>query len=246
VTALLLAAVLAAAPCAAADDPELPRPTARAICSLSERTTATLEADRARLEDIYARERYALARTSNSGALKALYDRLMAWLFSLFESRGAQSFSQVTRFVVLTLAALLAAIGALRLLGRWRNSGAPAHLESKSATALILDSPQEHLARARAALTRAPREAIREGLLALLSSLEDARLARPDRVRTNRELVRELPARGADSALVSRVEPLMRWYDGAFYSLEPVPSEGAARFVDDVEKLSGELSRGPR
>jgi hypothetical protein len=109
----------------------------------------------------------------------------------------------------------------------------------------MLDSPPEHLARARAALTTAPREAIRQGLFALLSSLEDARLARPDRVRTNRELVRELPSRGADATLVAKIDPLMRWYDGAFYSLDEVPKDGAVRFVDDVEKLSLELKGAP-
>ena len=85
--------------------------------------------------------------------------------------------------------------------------------------------------------TGQPREAIREGLLALLSSLEAKRLARPDRVKTNRELVGELPGRGASAQLTGEVERLVRWYDRAFYSLEPVPPEDAARFVDEVERL---------
>jgi hypothetical protein len=60
-------------------------------------------------------------------------------------------------------------------------------------------------------------------------------------VKTNRELAAELPGRGAPEALVREVERLVRWYDGAFYSLAPVPSAEAARFVEDVERLQGTL-----
>lgn len=234
------AAALAAAPCPEVDE-GTPPAAARSICALAAREAPATAADRAKLSDIFSRDRFARARQSGQGSLKALLDRLWAWLAGFFESSGAQSFSQVTRFLVLTLAAVLAAVGALRLAERWTWRRKPRPDEPEEPGALELESPAEHLARARAALGREPREAIRQGLFALLSALEDARLARPDRVRTNRELVRELPARGADARLVERVEPLMRWYDGAFYSLEPVPAEGAARFVDEVEKLSGEL-----
>jgi len=41
------------------------------------------------------------------------------------------------------------------------------------------------------------------------------------------------------------VERLVRWYDRAFYSLEPVPSEDAARFVDEVERLHQGLAGAP-
>jgi hypothetical protein len=110
-------------------------------------------------------------------------------------------------------------------------------MDTGTAAALRLDSPGEHLARARTALASQPREAIREGLLALLSSLEAKRLARPDRVKTNRELVGELPGRGASAHLTGEVERLVGWYDRAFYSLEPVPADDAARFVAEVERL---------
>lgn len=236
----LLAAALLGASCPAADD-ELPVAAQHALCGLEARASDAAAPDRARLEDIFARDRYARSRASDTGSFKALLDRLRAWLTSIFESGGAQSFSQATRFLVLTVAGLLAAIGAARLFSRGGSRRARRADDAASPTALELETPAEHLARARAALSTAPREAIREGLFALLSALEDARLARPDRVRTNRELVKELPTRGADAALVARVEPLMRWYDGAFYSLEPVPPDGAARFVDDVARVSGEL-----
>jgi hypothetical protein len=242
--ALLTAAALAAS-CPAADDAQPPA-AQRAVCALEARSSEAAAADRARLEDIFSRDRYQRARASDAGSFKALLDRVRAWLASIFESGGAQSFSNVTRFVVAILAAVLAAVGAARLFLRGGARRARSTAGPVSPTALELESPAEHLARARAALASAPREAIREALFALLSALEDARLARPDRVRTNRELVNELPSRGADQALVAKIDPLMRWYDGAFYSLEPVPQDGAARFVDDVARLSGQLEGAAR
>ncbi|MFP2933600.1 DUF4129 domain-containing protein, partial [Pyxidicoccus sp. 3LG] len=73
-------------------------------------------------------------------------------------------------------------------------------------------------------------------------ALEQRRLARPDRVKTNRELAAELPARGSPAPVVSEVERLVGWYDRAFYSLAPVPEDEAARFVTAVEHLNGTLS----
>ncbi|MFY0577661.1 DUF4129 domain-containing protein [Cystobacter fuscus] len=63
-------------------------------------------------------------------------------------------------------------------------------------------------------------------------------------MRTNRELVEELPERGAPAHVTGEVERLVRWYDRAFYSLEPVPTEDAARFVDEVERLHQGLAGG--
>jgi hypothetical protein len=163
--------------------------------------------------------------------------QLDAWLEGLFESRGAQSFAVATRAIILGLALAVVLWTALQL-RRWRRpSQSQAPGASGAAAPLALDSPREHLQRARDALAADSREAIRQGLLALLSTLEERRLARPDRVKTNRELASELPARGAPVALVQEVERLVRWYDRTFYSLTPVPSEEAARFVADVERL---------
>ena len=140
------------------------------------------------------------------------------------------------------------ALAAVLWLGLWL----AAHRRSKAraqsgvpveAAPLVLDSPGEHLGRARAALGTDAREAIREGLLGMLSTLEQRRLARPDRVKTNRELAAELPARGAPAPVVHEVERLVGWYDQAFYSLAPVPADEAVRFVEAVETLHGSLSR---
>ena len=207
--------------------------------SASARTT-----DRARLEEILSRPEFAQARQRQGDVLQRLLRMVRAWLEELLQTRGAQSFATSTRTLVLVLGIAVVLFTALRLRS-WRRAptkraGGP----DAAPVPMRLDPPGEHLKRARAALTSQPRSAIREGLLALLSSLESRRLARPDRVRTNRELVEELPARGAPAHVTGEVERLVRWYDRAFYSLEPVPTEDAARFVDEVERLHQGLAGG--
>ncbi|WNG27519.1 DUF4129 domain-containing protein [Cystobacter fuscus] len=207
--------------------------------SASARTT-----DRARLEEILSRPEFAQARQRQGDVLQRLLRMVRGWLEELLQTRGAQSFATSTRTLVLVLGIAVVLLTALRLRS-WRRAptkrvGGP----DVAPVPMRLDPPGEHLKRARAALTSQPRSAIREGLLALLSSLESRRLARPDRVRTNRELVEELPGRGAPAHVTGEVERLVRWYDRAFYSLEPVPTEDAARFVDEVERLHQGLAGG--
>ncbi|AEI66716.1 DUF4129 domain-containing protein [Corallococcus macrosporus] len=195
-----------------------------------------------RLEAILDRPEFSRARERHGDALKRLMREVTAWLEGLFESREAQGFAVATRAVMLGLALALVLWGVLRLgarRGRKVLQGTAA--AAVDAAPLVLDSPAEHLRRARAALPSDAREAIREGLLSLLSALEEQRLARPDRVRTNRELAAELPGRGASASLVREVERLMGWYDRTFYSLAPVATEEAARFVTEVEALNGTL-----
>lgn len=205
----------------------------------TEKTAAPLpQGDRARLQEILARSEFAQARQREGDLIQRLLRTLEGYLEGLLQTQEAQSFATSTRTVVLVLGFAVALFAVLRL-RHWRRGPARRGegTAAGAAAALVLDSPREHLARARAALSAQPREAIREGLLALLSSLETKRLARPDRVKTNRELVGELPGRGASAQLTGEVEQLVRWYDRAFYSLEPVPAEDAARFVDEVERL---------
>jgi hypothetical protein len=213
----------------------------REACALQEATAreqAPLPAsDPKRLREILDRPEFAQARRRETDLLQRLMRQLDAWLDSLFESQGAQSFAVATRAIILGLA-LAVALWAMLHLRRWRRPST-AHVQGTpgAAAPLALDSPREHLQRARESLASDAREAIRQGLLALLSTLEERRLARPDRVKTNRELAAELPARGAPAPLVQEVERLVHWYDRTFYSLSPVPSEEAARFVADVERL---------
>jgi hypothetical protein len=217
------------------------------VCAQLEASASTQSTppppDRARLQEILSRPEFAQARDRQGDVLQRLVRAVKEWLEELLQTREAQSFATGTRTAVLGLGFAVVLFTALRL-RHWRRGSARRREETGTgaATPLVLDPPGEHLSRARKALTGQPREAIREGLLALLSSLEAKRLARPDRVRTNRELVGELPGRGASAQLTREVERLMRWYDRAFYSLEPVPAEDAARFVDQVEQLHRELA----
>lgn len=194
-----------------------------------------------RLRAILDRPEFAHARQRNNDLLQRLLREFEAWMDGFFQSRGAQGFAVGTRALILGLAVAVVLWGVLRLRLRRVGVAKTAARTPAQAEPLKLDSPGEHLQRARGALGSDAREAIREGLLSLLSALEQRRLARPDRVKTNRELASELPGRGAPDTLVREVERLVRWYDRAFYSLEPVPSEEAARFVEDVERLQGTL-----
>jgi hypothetical protein len=190
-----------------------------------------------RLRAILDRPEFSQARKRNTDLLQRLLRQADAWLNGFFQSKGAQSFATATRAVILGLGLAVVLWGVLRF-RRWRRpSAAQALAEAGGAAPLELDSPREHLQRAREALAANPREAIRQGLLSLLSTLEERQLARPDRVKTNRELAAELPSRGAPPPLVQEVERLVHWYDRTFYSLSPVPPEEAATFVADVERL---------
>lgn len=193
------------------------------------------------LPPIYERPGFERARQRNSGSLQALMAQLKHWFESFFESSGAEAYSNVTRVVVLVLALLIGGGVTLRLINR-RRAKAVTHERASVAPALVLDDPATHLSRAEALLGTAPREAIREALLSLLSSLERQRFARPDRVKTNRELTQELPTRGAPAALIGRVTPLFAWFDRAFYSLDAVPPDDARRFLNDVRALTEQSS----
>lgn len=214
----------------------------RAACDFQEATARSQEpmpvSTPERLRAILDRSEFSQARRRNTDLVQRLIRQIDAWLSGFFQSRGAQSFATATRAVMLGLALAVVLWAALRF-RRWRRTSATAQAEhEKGAEApLALDSPGEHLRRARETLASDTREAIRQGLLALLSTLEERQLARPDRVKTNRELAAELPGRGAPPPLVQEVERLVRWYDRTFYSLSPVPPSEAASFVADVERL---------
>lgn len=213
----------------------------REACAFQEATARSQEplpvSTPARLRAILDRPEFSQARRRNTDLVQRLIRQIDAWLSGFFQSRGAQSFAVATRAVMLGLALAVVLWAVLRF-RRWRRaSTAQGHREEAAAAPLALDSPREHLRRARETLASDTREAIRQGLLALLSTLEERQLARPDRVKTNRELAAELPGRGAPPPLVQEVERLIRWYDRTFYSLSPVPPDEAARFVADIERL---------
>lgn len=214
----------------------LPEERQAVACELLTQPPPT-SVDRSTLGPIFERPGFERARQRNTGALQALMAQLRHWFEGLVGSSGAQTYSNVTRVVVLALALAIGGGVSLRLLSR-RRERAVAVPPPPGATALELVDPATHLARAEAMLGAAPREAIREALLSLLSWLERRRFARPDRVKTNRELAQELPGRGAPPELVGRVTPLFGWFDRAFYSLDAVPAADARQFLDEVRELT--------
>ncbi|MDX2013921.1 MAG: DUF4129 domain-containing protein [Myxococcaceae bacterium] len=235
-TALALALVLGAAPCELPLTPELTEQQAVALCSLPKESPAG--AGRSALAAIYERRGFEQARAPQPGdTLK----RLRAWLESIFETAGAETYSNLTRVVVLVAAALGAIALVVRIAGR-RRTAPKAAVAATTAPGLLLADPVEHLTRARALLTTEPRSAAREGLLALLSALERRRFARPDRVKTNREIVSELPSRGAPPALVDAVRTHLGWFDRAWYSVSPLEASAAGRFLDEVQTLVTQLA----
>lgn len=236
--ALALAVVLAVPPCEhpalGAMSPEQQNAACALLAEPPPDSPVRLDA----LGAIYEREGFASARKRDTGALKALLAQLRAKLESLFESSGAETYSNATRVFVLVVGLIAAGYVALRFAARRRATREPVK-QGSAATALELDDPRVHLGRARELLATDTRAAIREGLLALLSHLEQQRFARPDRVKTNSELTRELPERGAPPATIEAASKLLGWYDRAFYSLDPVDLAEAARFLDGVNALSG-------
>lgn len=234
---LLLALTLcASAPCEHPALSMLPKPQQEAACELLSQP-APQQLDTAGLGRIFERPGFERARQRNTGALQAMWAQLRNWFERLFESSGAEAYSNVTRVFVLALALAIGGGVTLRFFSRRREQVVRTTKPPPSPNALELDDPATHLARAETLLGAAPREAIREALLSLLSSLERRQFARPDRVKTNRELCGELPSRGAPPEVIERVTPLFTWFDRVFYSLDAVPPADARRFLDEVKQL---------
>ena len=57
-------------------------------------------------------------------------------------------------------------------------------------------------------------------------------------MKTNRELAKELPGRGASATLSAEVQAAVTRYDRAFYSQEPVAQELAATFVEEIAQAA--------
>jgi hypothetical protein len=231
VSALLLTLVLHST-CPSALEPE---ERAQAACDLLAQQKRAPAPDRALLLALLEEPEFSRARNRNSNALMILWKRFWTWLQELLETKQASEFAQVAPYIVLAVAFIGVLFGVLQL--RRRKKPGRTAAKTPGAAPLALEAPDAHLARARTLLGTSPREAIREGLLALLSSLERKRLARPDRVKTNRELCAELPQRGAPEPLVREVGARLSWYDRTFYSLAAVDAGEARAFVEGVATL---------
>lgn len=230
---LLVIAILAA-PCPQAEGSQLTTEQQETLCALAQRpegqasTRPSLEA----LGELYARPAFLKAHSSQAGDL---LKRLKAWLETVFETSEAETYSNLTRVFVLVLAAFVVVATVARLAGR--RLAKRTKTQTTERRELELADPSHHLARARALAPGDARAAAREGLLAILSALERQRLARPDRVKTNRELARELPDRGASPELVAAVTTQLTWFDRAWYSLEPLDAARVNTFLDEASAL---------
>ncbi len=211
-------------------------PEGDAACALAERP-AVRAPDHAALARLLEEPEFSRVRNRNANVIAVLWEQFFAWLKRLFQTDQAATFAKAAPFAVLTVAFAIVLYGLLRFV-RFRRGAEPVAAATQRAERLELKPAPEHLANARRLAGTDPRGAIREALLALLSSLERKRLARPDRVKTNRELCAELPTRGAEPALVREVTARVEWYDRTFYSLAPVKTEDAQVFIAEIERLA--------
>ena len=236
-SSLLLIAVLSA--CPASEGRELALEQEATICALEARdptfhacATGTPTLSKDSLTALYSRPMFLRAHSGQAGDL---IKRLKAWLEKVFETSGAETYSNLTRVFVLLLAAFVVVATVARLAGRRLAKRVAVGLPERRG--LQLADPSQHLSRARALTAADPRAGAREGLLAILAALERQRLARPDRVKTNRELARELPERGAPADLVDAVSSQLTWFDRAWYSLEPLDAARVNVFLDEAAAL---------
>lgn len=228
---VVLALVLAACPVGE----QLPPDQRDAACAIDERFQTTAGVDG--LAELYDRPEFRNARASQTSDLLKRFQR---WLESVFETSGAETYSNLTRVIVLLLAAFVVIAVSVRFVGRRVRSKSLGKTQTSS-TALELADPSVHLARAKALIGTDARAGAREGLLAMLAALERKRLARPDRVKTNRELTKELPQRGAPPELVEAVSAQLSWFDRAWYSLEPLDATSASAFLEHATEVVAKI-----
>ncbi|MER2564448.1 MAG: DUF4129 domain-containing protein [Myxococcaceae bacterium] len=228
---VVLALVLAACPAGE----RLPSEQRDAACAIDAQFVVTPEVEG--LAAIYERPEFRNARASQASDL---LKRLQRWLETVFETSEAETYSNLTRVLVLLLAAFVVIAVSVRFVGR-RVSAKTLGKTQASASALELADPSVHLARAKALLGTDARAGAREGLLAILAALERKRLARPDRVKTNRELTKELPERGAPPELVEAVSAQLSWFDRAWYSLQPIDASSASAFLERASDVVAKI-----
>ena len=232
----MILALILAANCDSAEVLALPAEQRAAACALQDSAHTTLP-QTVPLDEVLARPEFSASHHRTGVTLKVMLSRLQAWVESLFETSGAATYSNVTRVLVLVLAVLFAGWALVRVRARRRSKRLAAR-SSVGPEALSLQDPRVHLAQANALLDTDAREAIRQGLYALLSTLERRSWARPDRVKTNRELAAELHERGAPAELSATVKRMIEWYDRAFYSKAAVSRSEASQFIDAIGAIA--------
>jgi hypothetical protein len=202
------------------------------------RPDAPATVDRERLVSILSRPEYVL-RSRDETLLNRLLTRILSWFRDVFSaSEGVRESVALVRTAFLLGACLLAALLALRMARAFLARRRPA-APGTQGVPLALDDPEAYQRRAGEALAQSEgREAIRLGLLTLLSTLERLRLAAPGRAATNREVADQIAARGGGEELAQRTRELVAYYDRAWYGLQPVDAPDARAFVDRATQLS--------
>jgi hypothetical protein len=207
-------------------------------CAWLNRPPAPGEDRAAALRAVLDRPAFMGARDRAPHAVGQVWERLKAWLLSFLEDRTTRSFASGVRWLVLALSSTLAGAVLWRVWAGRR--GPPPRVLGAPAAVITPRTPAvDHLGAARALVSEAPRAALREGLLALLSALEQAGWLTPARALTNRELADSLHGfPGGDEA-----GALLRAYDRRYYSLDLPTPEDAARYVEAVEGACARLPR---
>jgi len=236
------------------DKDETARDVAERLHFASERLTLSCDAlaappasaaqvDRARLVAILSRPEYDL-HARDEQLLARLLARAWTWLRDVFvQSELVQQGAISLRAVFLIATALAAAWAALRL-SRVRLTRRRRALPDDLGSIIVLDDPARYNAGARQALQKGEaREAIRLGMLALLSTLERMRLCTPGRAATNREIAEHVELRGAPQDLSLSLRDLFGWYDRAWYGLAAVEDAEARRFVQTARALAERASQ---
>lgn len=199
-------------------------------------------ADRALMRAILSRPEYNL-RSSDDGYLAKLLEKVARWLRDVFAEAKVVQHAAISLRTAFLAAAVLGLVFVAWRVSRSRSTrkGAPFRA---SLHAVELDDPARYQASADDALRAADgREAIRSGLLALLATLERARLATPRRAATNREVAHQISLRGGPDSLAGSVARLVEWYDRTWYGLAAVTEAEARQFVTQARALCVEAAR---
>jgi hypothetical protein len=200
--------------------------------------------ERDRLQQILSRPEFDL-QDEPVGVLDRLWRWIRKLFLSLLESRGTMVYAEAGRYAVMGLGVICALYVLTRIV---RSRRRPAGRQPSPAVAVgrSLDSPDEHVARSRQAQALGlHREAVREQMLAVLSSLERRHYLTPGRAQTNREIAAATAKRGAPSDVVARFGALAEWYDSAWYGLAVVTSIDAAQFAANAESVRAAVEGRP-
>jgi hypothetical protein len=241
-TALALILFMKAATCAPADASPLNEQEA---CAWLKRSAAEANqgagSPQVTVSSILDRPEFAGARRRSDFSESSLSQRLNKWLLSQFETRGAATFSEATRVLVLGFGFL----AVIALLLRRRRARAHQNAVLPQTAAPTDDgttvSSRVLMAKARALVDHAPAEALHSGYLALLATLRDTTtISRPE-TKSSTEAVEALEASRLGDDVTRRCQLLISLYTEAVYGGRRVDTPASLRYLDDVTSVSDAL-----